>query len=164
MRTRCWHHIWRWNVFSGKTLFSERGMAKTQLNSPLHASKWGPNWVNSVDFGRKKWRGWCGKPFGIISEHNFFFEKNALFWPPYTCRPSHRPFLCGHSGSEIGLYLALVDTWKARTASKNTFCIRIYSKSIANSVRELDVYITSDVETHFREKRCFLSVVWPKHS
>ena len=95
MRTRCWHHIWRGNVFSRKPLFSERGVANTQLNSTIYASKGGPNWVNSVNFGWKKWRGWCGKPFGIISEHNFFFEKNALFWPPYTCRPSHRPFLCG---------------------------------------------------------------------
>ena len=43
--------------FPRKTLFSEHGVAKTQLNSPLHASKWGPKWVNSVEFGRKKWRG-----------------------------------------------------------------------------------------------------------
>ena len=41
--------------FSIKTLFSERGMAKTQLNFPQHASKWGPKmgepsriWVRKV--------------------------------------------------------------------------------------------------------------------
>ena len=34
----------------------------------------GPIW-------RKKWCGWCGKPFGIISEHNFFLEK-IHFLPP----------------------------------------------------------------------------------
>ena len=70
-------------------------MAKTQLNSPLHASKWGPKWVNSVEFGWEKWRGWCGKPFGIISKHKKKFDKISLFWPPYTRRRSHRPFLCG---------------------------------------------------------------------
>ena len=164
MRTRCWHHIWRGYVFSRKSLFSEHGVAKTLLNSPLHASKWGPKWVKSVEFGWKKWRRWCGKPFGIISEHNFFFEKISLFWPPYTRRPSHHPSCVVISGSEIGLYLVLVDTSEARTASRNTFHLRIYSKNIANSMWELDVDITSDVEMYFREKRCFLSVVWPKHS
>ena len=62
------------------------------------------------------------------------FDKISLFRPPYTRRRSHRPFLCGHSGSEIGLYLVLVDTSEARTASKNTLHLRIYSKNIANSM------------------------------
>ena len=37
--------------FPRKSRFSERGMAKTQLNSTIYASKRGPNWVNSVEFG-----------------------------------------------------------------------------------------------------------------
>ena len=164
MRTQCWHHIWRWNVFSRKTLFSERGVAKTQLNCPLHASKWGPNWVNSVEFGWEKWRRWCGKPFGIISEHKKIRKKIRFFDPHTHADPPTDPSCVVNSGWEIGLYLVLVDTSEARTASKNTFYLRIYSKNIANSMWELDVDITSDVETYFREKRCFLSVVWPKHS
>ena len=35
----------------------------------------GPIW-------RIKWCGWCGKPFGIISEHNFFLEKIHFLPPP----------------------------------------------------------------------------------
>ena len=45
------------NFFSRKSRFSEHGVAKTQLNSTIHASKMGQKWVNSVEFGRKKWRG-----------------------------------------------------------------------------------------------------------
>ena len=164
MRARCWHHIWRGTVCSRKTLFSECDAAKIQLNSTLYASKCGPNWVKSVEFGWEKWRRWCGKPFGIISEHKKNSGKISLFDPHTRADPPTDPSCVVNSGSEIGLYLVLVDTSEARAASKNTFYLRIYSKNVANSMWELDVDITSNVETYFREKRCFLSVVWPKHS
>ena len=93
MRTRCWHHIWRGNVFSRKTLFYAHGVAKIQLNSTRHASKRGRNWVKSVEFRRKKWCRWCGKPFGIISEHEKKIEKFSLFWPPHTHTPTLPPTL-----------------------------------------------------------------------
>ena len=138
-------------------------MAKTQLNSPLHASKWGPKWVKSVEFGWEKWRRWCGKPFGIISEHKKT-RQNSLFWPPYTRRPSHRPSCVVNSGSEIGLYLVLVDTSEAWTASKNTFYLRIYSKNIANSMWELNFYNPSYVETFSRDIRGFCLGLQPKRA
>ena len=163
MRTQCWHHIWRGNVFSRKSLFSEHGMAKTQLNSPLHASKWGPKWVKSVEFGWEKWHRWCGKPLGSFPNIKKI-SKKFTFFPHTHADPPTAPSCVVISGLEIELYLDPVDTWKARIASKNTFHLRIYSKNIANSMWELNVGITSDVETYFREKRCFLSVVWPKHS
>ena len=36
--------------FSRKSRFSEHGVAKTQLNSTIRASKRGQKWVNSVEF------------------------------------------------------------------------------------------------------------------
>ena len=39
------------NFFSRNSRFSEHGVAKIQLNSTIHASKWGPKWVKSVEFG-----------------------------------------------------------------------------------------------------------------
>ena len=164
MRSRCWRHIWRGNVFSRKLLFSEHGVAKKQLNSTRHSSKWGPNWVKSVEFGWKKWR-----RRGVESVLGSFtnikkISKKFHFFPHTHADPPTDPTCVVNSGSEIGLYLVPVDTSEARTASKNTFHLRIYSKIIANPMWELNVDITSNVETYFREKRCFLSMVWPKHS
>ena len=111
----------------------------------------------------EKWCRWCAKPFGIISEHKKISKKFHFFDPHTHTDPPPDPSCVVISGSEIGLYLEPVDTSEARIASKNTFYIRIYSKNTANSIWELDVdtshHITSDVETYFREKRCFLRMV-----
>ena len=66
---------------SGKTLFSEHGIAKIQLNSLMHASEWAQIGVKLVLFQRKKWCRWCGKPFGIISEHNFLWKIFTFLTP-----------------------------------------------------------------------------------
>ena len=52
-------HVWDdafWDqfFFSRKTLFCEHGIAKIQLNSIIHASKWAQNGVKLVQFRRKK--------------------------------------------------------------------------------------------------------------
>ena len=78
-----WDAFWDQIFFLRKSGVSEHGVAKTQLNSTIYASKRGPNWVNSVEFGWKKWRRWCGKPFGIISEHKKI-SKKIHFFDPHT--------------------------------------------------------------------------------
>ena len=68
------------NFFLRKTLFSEHGTANIRLNSIIHASQWAQVREKLVEFRRKKWCRWCGKPFGIISEHKKISKKFA-FWP-----------------------------------------------------------------------------------
>ena len=97
-----------------------------------------------------------------IRGRNHFFGKISLFWPHTRANPPTDPSCVVNSGSGIGLYLVLVDTSEARTASKNTFYLRIYSKNIANSMWELNFYNPSYVETFFRDIRGFCLSLQPK--
>ena len=69
--------------FSRKTLFSEHGVAKIQLNSTLHASKRGPNWVKSVEFGGKSGIDDVGSLLGSFQNIKKI-RQNFTFSTPHT--------------------------------------------------------------------------------
>ena len=124
--------------------------------------KWVKNGWTRSNLGEKSGVIDAGSLLGSYPNIKKISKKFHFFDPHTRADPPTDPSCVVNSGSEIGLYLVLVDTSEARTASKNTFYLRIYSKNIANSMWELSFYNPSYVETFSRDIRGFCLSLQPK--